>query len=129
MAPTLLTFLSVNTEFLTEVAKLRAARRVWAHLVRERWGATDPRSEQLRIFAFTAGSSFTAQQPLTNVVRASVQALAAAAAGVQTLHVSAYDEALGVPTEAAATLALRTQQVMAYETQGVADVADPLGGS
>ena len=87
-----------------------------------------PDSEQLRIFAFTAGSSFTAQQPLTNVVRASVQALAAAAAGIQTLHVSAYDEALGVPTEAAATLALRTQQVMAYET-GVADVADPLGGS
>jgi methylmalonyl-CoA mutase N-terminal domain/subunit len=128
VAPTLFTFLSVNTEFLTEVAKLRAARRVWARLVRERWGATDPRSEQLRIFAFTAGSSFTAQQPLTNVVRASVQALAAAAAGVQTLHVSAYDEALGVPTEAAATLALRTQQVMAYET-GVAEVADPLGGS
>jgi methylmalonyl-CoA mutase N-terminal domain/subunit len=128
VAPTLYTFLSVNTDILTEVAKLRAARRVWAHLVRDRWHATDPRSEQLRIFAFTAGSSFTAQQPLNNVVRASVQALAAALGGVQTLHVSAYDEALGVPTEAAATLALRTQQVIAYET-GAADLVDPLGGS
>jgi methylmalonyl-CoA mutase N-terminal domain/subunit len=128
VAPTLFTFLSVNTDFLTEVAKLRAARRVWAGLVRQRWAPRDPRSEQLRIFAFTAGSSFIAQQPLTNVVRAAVQSLAAAAAGVQTLHVSAYDEALGVPSEAAATLALRTQQIVAYET-GVAEVVDPLGGS
>lgn len=128
VAPTLFTFLSVGIEFLDEIAKLRAARRVWAHLVRDRWGAKDPRSHQLRIFAFTAGSGFTAQQPMNNVVRASVETLAAALAGVQTLHVSAYDEALGVPTEAAATLALRTQQVVAFET-GVAEVVDPLGGS
>jgi methylmalonyl-CoA mutase, N-terminal domain len=128
VAPTLFTFLSVGIDFLSEVAKLRAARRVWASLVRERYGVTDPRAEQLRIFAFTAGSSFTAAQPLNNVVRASVETLAAALSGVQTLHVSAYDEALGVPTEAAATLALRTQQVVAYET-GVLATADPLGGS
>jgi methylmalonyl-CoA mutase, N-terminal domain len=128
VAPTLFSFLSVGIDLLDQVAKLRAARRVWAHLVRERYGAKDPRSEQLRIFAFTAGSSFTAQQPLNNVVRASVETLAAALAGVQTLHVSAYDEALGVPTEAAATLALRTQQIVAFET-GVASTVDPLGGS
>ncbi|HEY3008046.1 MAG TPA: methylmalonyl-CoA mutase family protein [Micromonosporaceae bacterium] len=128
VAPSLFTFLSVGPELLGEVAKLRAARRVWASLVRERWGAADPRSEQLRIFAFTAGSSFTAQQPLNNVVRASIETLAAALAGVQTLHVSAYDEALGVPTEAAARLALRTQQVVAYETD-VLSTADPLGGA
>lgn len=128
VAPTLFTFLSVGIDFLDEIAKLRAARRVWAHLVRDRYGARDPRSSQLRIFAFTAGSSFTAQQPLNNVVRASVETLAAALAGVQTLHVSAYDEALGVPTETAATLALRTQQIVAFET-GAADVVDPLGGA
>lgn len=128
VAPTLFTFLSVGMDFLGEVAKLRAAREVWARLVRERYGTKDPRSEQLRIFAFTAGSSFTAQQPLGNVARAAIEALAAACAGVQTLHVSAYDEALGVPTGEAATLALRTQQIVAFET-GVASVADPLGGS
>jgi methylmalonyl-CoA mutase, N-terminal domain len=128
VAPTLYTFLSVGIDFLDEVAKLRAARRVWARLVRSRYGTTDPKAEQLRIFAFTAGSSFTAAQPLNNIVRASVETLAAALSGVQTLHVSAYDEALGVPTEAAATLALRTQQIAAFET-GVLSVADPLGGS
>jgi methylmalonyl-CoA mutase N-terminal domain/subunit len=128
VAPTLFTFLSVGIDFLGEVAKLRAARRVWARLVRSRYATTDPRAEQLRIFAFTAGSSFTAAQPMNNVARATVETLAAALSGVQTLHVSAYDEALGVPTEAAATLALRTQQVVAFET-GVLDVADPLGGS
>ena len=128
VAPTLFTFLSVGIDFLDEIAKLRAARRVWAHLVRDRYGAGDPRSAQLRIFAFTAGSSFTAQQPLNNVVRASAETIAAALAGVQTLHVSAYDEALGVPTEDAATLALRTQQVVALET-GLTEVVDPLGGA
>jgi methylmalonyl-CoA mutase N-terminal domain/subunit len=128
VAPSLYTFLSVGMDFLGEVAKLRAARRVWAGLARERYGATDPRSEQLRIFAFTAGSSFTAQQPLNNVARAAIEALAAACAGVQTLHVSAYDEALGVPTEAAATTALRTQQIVAHES-GVTATTDPLGGS
>ena len=128
VAPTLFTFLSSNMEFLPEVAKFRAARRVWARLMRETYGAEDPRSEQLRIFAFTAGSSLTAQQPLNNAVRTAVEALAAALGGAQTMHVCAYDEALGVPTEEAATLALRTQQVIAFET-GVTTMVDPLGGS
>ena len=128
VAPTLFTFLSSNMEFMPEVAKFRAARRVWATLMRETYGSKDPRSEQLRIFAFTAGSSLTAQQPLNNVVRTSIEALAAAMGGCQTMHVCAFDEALGVPTEAAATLALRTQQIVAFET-GVTDLVDPLGGS
>ncbi|MFF0371244.1 methylmalonyl-CoA mutase [Micromonospora sp. NPDC005087] len=128
VAPTLFTFLAVTMDFLPEVAKLRAARRVWARLMRDTYGARDPRSQQLRIFAFTAGSTLTAQQPLNNVARTTVETLAAALAGVQTLHVSAYDEALGVPTEAAATLALRTQQVVASES-GVVDTLDPLAGS
>jgi len=128
VAPTLFTFLSSNMDFLPEVAKFRAARRVWATLIRDHYGATDPRSEQLRIFVFTAGSSLTAQQPLNNVVRTSIEALAAALGGVQTMHVCAYDEALGVPTETAATLALRTQQIVAFET-GVTSMVDPLGGS
>lgn len=128
VAPTLFTFLAITTDVLPEVAKFRAARRVWARLMRERYGARDPRSEQLRIFAFTAGSTLTAQQPLNNVVRTSVEVTVAALAGVQTLHVSAYDEALGVPTEHAATLALRTQQVVAFET-GLTTTLDPLAGS
>ena len=128
VAPTLYTFLSLGIELLEEVAKLRAARRVWARLLRERYGARDPRSQQLRIFAFTAGSSLTAQQPRNNIVRAAIEALAGALAGVQTMHVCAYDEAVGVPTDRAATLALRTQQVIASET-GVSDTVDPLGGS
>ena len=90
-------------DFLPEVAKFRAARRVWATPDARPYGAQDPRSQQLRIFAFTAGSSLTAQQPLNNVARTTIEAMAAALAGVQTMHVSAYDEALGVPTEAAAT--------------------------
>jgi methylmalonyl-CoA mutase N-terminal domain/subunit len=128
VAPTLFTFLSVTMDFLPAVARLRAARRVWAQLMRDTYGASDPRRQQLRIFAFTAGSTFTAQQPLNNVARASIEATAAALAGVQTLHVSAYDEAVGVPTEAAATLALRTQQVVAHET-GLTTTVDPLAGS
>lgn len=128
VAPTLFTFLSVTTDLLDEVAKLRAARRVWAHLVRDRYQARDPRAAQLRIFAFTAGSTLTAQQPLNNVARTTIEALAAALGGVQTLHVSGYDEALGVPTEQAATLALRTQQIVAFET-GLTEVVDPLGGA
>ncbi len=128
VAPTLFTFLAITTDVLQEVAKFRAARRVWARLMREHYGAVDPRSQQLRIFAFTAGSTLTAQQPLNNVVRASVEATTAALAGVQTMHVSAYDEALGVPTESAATLALRTQQVVAFET-GLTTTLDPLAGS
>jgi methylmalonyl-CoA mutase N-terminal domain/subunit len=128
VASTLFTFLSAGIEFLPEVAKFRAARRVWAKLIRERYAARDARSEQLRILAFTAGSSLTAQQPMNNVVRTTVEAVAAALAGVQTMHASSYDEALGVPTEAAATLALRTQQIVAYET-GLIETVDPFGGS
>ncbi|MGS2618973.1 acyl-CoA mutase large subunit family protein [Micromonospora sp. LZ34] len=128
VAPTLFTFLAITMDFLPEVAKLRAARRVWARLMRDTYGTRDPRSQQLRVFAFTAGSTLTAQQPLNNVARTTVETLTAALAGVQTLHVSAYDEALGVPTEAAATLALRTQQVVANET-GLVDTLDPLAGS
>ena len=128
VAPTLFTFLSSNMDFMPEIAKFRAARRVWAKLMRDTYGAQDPRSEQLRIFVFTAGSSLTAQQPLNNVVRTSIEAMAAALGGVQTMHVCAYDEALGVPTETAATLALRTQQIVAFET-GVTTMVDPLGGS
>ena len=128
VAPTLFTFLSSNLDVLPEVAKFRAARRIWARMLTERYGATDPRSAQLRIFVFTAGSSLVAQQPLNNVVRASVQALVAALGGVQTMHVCAYDEALGVPTAEAATLALRTQQIVAFET-GVTETVDPLAGS
>lgn len=128
VAPTLFTFLTSNMDFITEVSKFRAARKVWARLMREKYQTQDARSEQLRIFAFTAGSSLTAQQPMNNVVRTSVEMLAAAMANIQTMHVSAYDEALGVPTEDAATLALRTQQVIAYES-GVVDHLDPLAGS
>ena len=128
VAPTLLTFLAITTDFLQEIAKFRAARRTWARLARNAYGAEDPRSQQLRIFAFTAGSSLTAQQPMNNVVRTTLEATAAALAGVQTMHVAAYDEALGVPTEAAARLALRTQQVVAFET-GLTTTVDPLGGS
>lgn len=128
VAPMLFTFLSSNIDVLREVAKFRAARRVWAKLMRDGYGARDPRSHQLRIFAFTAGSSLTAQQPLNNVARTTAEALAAGLAGIQTLHVCAYDEALGVPTEAAATLALRTQQILAFET-GITETIDPFAGS
>ena len=128
IAATLFTFLSSNIEFLPEIAKFRAARRTWARLVREKYEPNDAASEKLRIFAFTAGSSLTAQQSMNNVVRTSVEMLAAALGGIQTMHVSAFDEALGVPTEEAAMLALRTQQVIAFET-GVLSTADPLAGS
>ncbi len=128
IAATLFTFLSSNIEFLPEIAKFRAARKTWARLVREKYEPKDAASEKLRIFAFTAGSSLTAQQSMNNVVRTSVEMLAAALGGIQTMHVSAFDEALGVPTEEAAMLALRTQQVIAFET-GVLSTADPLAGS
>ena len=128
IAATLFTFLTSNIEFLPEVAKFRAARRTWARLIREKYNPQDTNSEKLRIFAFTAGSSLTAQQSMNNVVRTSVEMLAAALGGIQTMHVSAFDEALGVPTEEAAMLALRTQQVIAFET-GVLNTADPLAGS
>jgi methylmalonyl-CoA mutase, N-terminal domain len=127
-APSLFTFLTADMELLEEVAKFRAARKVWDDIMANRFHAKNPDSRALRIFAFSAGSNLTAQQPLVNVVRVTINALAAVLGGVQTLHTSAYDEALGVPTEEAATLALRTQQVILEET-GLTKVVDPLGGS
>ncbi|HVD48026.1 MAG TPA: methylmalonyl-CoA mutase family protein [Candidatus Limnocylindria bacterium] len=127
-APSLFTFLTADMELLEEVAKYRAARRVWDGIMGDRFHAKNPDSRALRIFAFSAGSNLTAQQPLVNVVRVTLNALAAVLGGVQTLHTSAYDEALSVPTEEAATLALRTQQVILEET-GLTKVVDPLGGS
>ena len=121
-------FFNVHNNFLEEIAKFRAARRLWARLMKERFGAKDPRSQMLRFHAQTAASTLTAQQPENNVVRVALQAMAAVLGGAQSLHTNSKDEALALPSEAAAKLALRTQQIIAYET-GVADVADPLGGS
>jgi methylmalonyl-CoA mutase N-terminal domain/subunit len=114
--------------FFEEVAKFRAARRMWALIMADRFGATDPRSLMLRFHTQTGGATLTAQQPENNVVRTALEALAAVLGGTQSLHTNAYDEALALPTERAAKTALRTQQVIGYET-GVASVADPLGGS
>jgi methylmalonyl-CoA mutase N-terminal domain/subunit len=127
-APRISFFFNAHNDFLEEVAKFRAARRLWAELVRERFTPRDPRSLWLRFHTQTAGSTLTAQQPLNNVVRVAVQALAAVCGGTQSLHTNALDEALGLPTEESARLALRTQQVIAHES-GIADLADPLGGS
>lgn len=127
-APRLSFFFVAQSNLFEEVAKFRAARRLWAEIMRDRFGARDPRSWVLRFHTQTAGVSLTAQQPLNNVVRTTVQALAAVLGGTQSLHTNAYDEALGLPTEASAQLALRTQQILAYET-GVADTIDPLAGS
>jgi methylmalonyl-CoA mutase N-terminal domain/subunit len=127
-APRLSFFFNAHNNFLEEVAKFRAARRLWAELVKERFAPRDPRSLWLRFHTQTAGSTLTAQQPQNNVVRVAIQALAAVCGGTQSLHTNSLDEALGLPTEEAARLALRTQQVIANES-GVTDVADPLGGS
>jgi len=127
-APRLAFFFNSQNQFLEEVAKFRAARRMWAGIMRNRFGARDPRSLTLRFHAQTAGSSLTAQQPEVNVVRTTLQALAAVLGGAQSLHTNSMDEALGLPTGDAARVALRTQQVIAYES-GVADTADPLGGA
>jgi methylmalonyl-CoA mutase N-terminal domain/subunit len=127
-APRLSFFFNAHNDLLEEVAKYRAARRIWAQVMRDRFGARDPKSWQLRFHAQTAGVSLTAQQPWNNVVRTAVQALAAVLGGAQSLHTNALDEALALPTEQAALLALRTQQILAHET-GLADVVDPLGGS
>lgn len=121
-------FFCAHNHFLEEVAKFRAARRMWAALLRDRFGARDPRALALRFHTQTAGCTLTAQEPHNNVTRVALQALSAILGGTQSLHTNALDEALGLPTERAAMLALRTQQVLAYET-GVADTADPLGGS
>ncbi|MFL6274555.1 MAG: methylmalonyl-CoA mutase [Blastocatellia bacterium] len=127
-APRIAFFFNSHNEFLEEVAKFRAARRMWARIMHERFGARDERSLMLRFHAQTAGSSLTAQQPEVNIVRTTIQALAAVLGGAQSLHTNSMDEALGLPTEHAARIALRTQQVIGYES-GVADTADALAGS
>nr|HMN97873.1 methylmalonyl-CoA mutase family protein [Miltoncostaeaceae bacterium] len=113
---------------MEEVAKFRAARSLWAHIMRDRFGAANPRAMSLRFHAQTGGSTLTAQQPRNNVVRVAVQVLAAALGGAQSIHSNGFDEALALPTEESAKLALRTQQVIAAES-GIADTVDPLGGS
>jgi len=127
-APRLSFFFNSHNDFLEEIAKFRAARRLWARIMRDRFGAKDPRSMMLRFHAQTAGSTLTAQQPDVNVVRVTLQAMAAVLGGAQSLHTNSRDEALGLPTPEAARLALRTQQVIAHES-GVTAVPDPLGGS
>lgn len=127
-APQLSFFFNVHNDFLEEVAKFRAARRVWARLVKERFGSNEARSQLLRFHSQTAGSTLTAQQPMNNVVRVTLQALAAVLGGTQSLHTNSLDEALALPTESSAQLALRTQQVIAHESN-VTQTVDPLGGS
>jgi methylmalonyl-CoA mutase N-terminal domain/subunit len=127
-APRLSFFFNSHSDFFEEIAKYRAARRIWAHVMRDRLKAKSPRSWQLRFHAQTAGVSLTAQQPYNNVVRTALQAMAAVLGGAQSLHTNSLDEALALPTAEAATLALRTQQIIAHET-GVTNVVDPLGGS
>jgi methylmalonyl-CoA mutase, N-terminal domain len=127
-APRLSFFFNAHNNLLEEVAKFRAARRLWARTMKDRFGAKDPRSMMLRFHTQTAGSTLTAQQPDVNVVRTTIQALAAVLGGTQSLHTNSLDEALGLPTQHAATIALRTQQVIAYES-GVADTVDPFAGS
>jgi methylmalonyl-CoA mutase N-terminal domain/subunit len=127
-APRLSFFWDVHNDFFEEIAKLRAARRIWARHMRERYGAQDPRSWKMRFHCQTAGVTLTAQQPHNNVARVAYQALAAVLGGTQSLHTNALDETLALPTEESVRIALRTQQIIAYET-GAANVADPLGGS
>jgi len=127
-APQLSFFFNAHNNLLEEVAKFRAARRLWARLMRERFGARDPRAWMLRFHAQTAGSMLTAQQPENNIVRVAIQALAALLGGCQSLHTNSMDEALALPSEVAVRIALRTQQILAYES-GVADSVDPLGGA
>jgi methylmalonyl-CoA mutase N-terminal domain/subunit len=122
------TFLSAGIDVLEEVAKFRAGRRVWAKLMRERYGAQNPETMKLKIFAYTLGGNLVAQQPLNNIARVAVETLAAALGGVQTIATSSYDEAYAIPTQEAATIALRTQQIVANEA-GITGTADPLGGS
>jgi methylmalonyl-CoA mutase, N-terminal domain len=127
-APQLSFFFNAHNDLLEEIAKYRAARRLWARLMRERFGARDPRSLLLRFHAQTAGSSLTAQQPQNNIVRVAIQALAAVLGGCQSLHTNSLDEALALPTEDAALIALRTQQIIAHET-GATNTVDPVAGS
>jgi methylmalonyl-CoA mutase, N-terminal domain len=121
-------FFNAHNDFLEEVAKYRAARRLWAHIMRDRFGATHPRAQQLRFHTQTAGSTLTAQQPDNNIVRVAMQALAAVMGGTQSLHCNGRDEAMALPTEESAAIALRTQQIIAWES-GAANTVDPFGGS
>jgi len=127
-APRLSFFFNAHSDFFEEIAKYRAARRIWHKTMKERFGATNSRSWALRFHTQTAGCSLTAQQPYNNVVRTALQALSAVLGGTQSLHTNSLDEAWALPTEFAATLALRTQQIIAHES-GVTNTADPLGGS
>ncbi len=121
-------FFNAHNHFFQEVAKFRAARRLWAEIMRDRFGATNPRAIALRFHAQTGGSTLTAQQPENNIVRVAIQALSAVCGGAQSLHTNSFDEALALPTERSATIALRTQQILSAEA-GTTDTADPLGGS
>lgn len=127
-APKLFSFLASDIDLIEEVAKFRATRRVWAKLLKERYKAEDPESMRLRIFAYTLGGALTAQQPLNNIIRVTIETMAAVLGGVQTIATSSYDEALGLPTEEAVTVALRTQQIVAEES-GITNTIDALGGS
>jgi methylmalonyl-CoA mutase N-terminal domain/subunit len=127
-APRLAFFFACHSYFLEEIAKFRAARRVWARVVTERFGAKDPRSQMLRFHTQTGGATLTAQQPVNNLVRTALQAMSAVLGGTQSLHTNSYDEALSLPSQHAAELALRTQQIIAFET-GVGDTIDPVAGS
>jgi methylmalonyl-CoA mutase N-terminal domain/subunit len=127
-APRLSFFFNAHSDFLEEIAKFRAARRIYAKLMRDRFGAKDPRSMMLRFHVQTAGSTLTAQQPDVNIVRTAIEAMAAVLGGAQSLHTNSRDEALSLPTEESARIALRTQQIIAHET-GVTNTVDPMGGS
>jgi methylmalonyl-CoA mutase N-terminal domain/subunit len=127
-APRLSFFWDIHNDFFEEIAKLRAARRIWARHMRERYGAKDPRSWAMRFHSQTAGVTLTAAQPMNNIVRVAYQAMAAALGGTQSLHTNSMDETLALPTEHSVQVALRTQQVLAFES-GIANVLDPLGGS
>jgi len=127
-APRLSFFFAAHNNFFEEIAKFRAARRIWAKVMRDRFGAKNPKSCMLRFHTQTGGSTLTAQQPLNNIVRVAIQALAAVIGGTQSLHTNSYDEALALPTRQSVEIALRTQQIIAYES-GVADTIDPMGGS
>ena len=127
-APRLSFFFACHMHFFEEIAKFRAARRMWARIMRDRFGAKDPRSQTLRFHTQTGGATLTAQQPENNIVRTALEAMAAVLGGTQSLHTNSFDEALALPTEAAVKIALRTQQVLGFET-GVAETVDPLGGS
>ncbi len=126
--PRLSFFFNAHNNFLEEIAKFRAARRLWAYIMKEWFHAKNPRSMMLRFHTQTAGSTLTAQQPENNIVRVAIQALAAVLGGTQSLHTNSYDEALSLPTEKSVRIALRTQQIIAYES-GVVDTVDPLGGA